>query len=85
MASGMAWTISCRARTRSRSAALTTLPPPRWFAAIELAGHDESLMRDVHVLVGRGVQQPPVVRMDLDGLFQQRVDFVDAIEALQGR
>ena len=28
--SGIAWTISCRARTRSRSTALTTRPPPRW-------------------------------------------------------
>ncbi len=59
------------------------IAPAAMLAALELAGHDEAVMRDVHVLVGRGVQQPPVVRMDFDGLFQQRVDFGDAIEALQ--
>ena len=39
-------------------------------APVELAGHDEAAVIDVHVVLGSPPQQPPVILVELDDVFQ---------------
>ena len=53
-------------------------------AAIELAGHDEAVVTECSCTsCGRAMSSRQLLCVDLDHLFAEGVDLVDAIEALQ--
>ena len=52
-------------------------------SSLELAGHDEAMVRQIHVVAGGRPEKPPVVRVDLDGFLDKLIGLVDAIQSLQ--
>ena len=59
------------------SAPSAPLVPP-----LKLAGDDEPMVRQVHVVLGRDTQQLPVVLVDFDHRFAKRVDLAEPVQPL---
>ncbi len=52
-------------------------------AALELAGDHESEVVQVHVALGRGMEQGPIGRVDGDHPLAERVDFACPVQLLK--
>jgi hypothetical protein len=59
------------------------LPAAAVQAPLVLAGDHEPLMLRIQILLGRGLQQPPVVFVDGDGALDQLVELLNPAEVVQ--